>query len=301
MHRPGCHAQFVQDAAGMVVGEAGRIVVPAQVAQEEILQPRMHEAADGVPAGVVGEVAGTLADAHLELVRIGSAEQHIHIEIGLHDHRLGFFRPVHGLLRDMAEIRHQHEQPPFAAEDIAHCLGRIVRNLEIPGLDPLRDRIPAPVPQVPPAGADLVTGEGMAGKRLVQERGRVDRTREALAHGAEVPDMVPVVMGDEDGLETVESQVLTFQDFLYPADADAGISIGDQQRDLPLAAVEHRGELFDERVRTLAAFGRKADEIVPVTMIDRDPVADGVPGEITKKLLAAYKEYVKAELAKPSE
>lgn len=50
-----------------------------------------------------------------------------------------------------------------------------------------------------------------------------------------------------------------------------------------------------------AFFTNTADEIVPVTMLDRDPIADGVPGEITRKLLAAYKEHVKEELAKPLE
>ena len=50
-----------------------------------------------------------------------------------------------------------------------------------------------------------------------------------------------------------------------------------------------------------AFFTNTADEIVPVTMLDRDPIADGAPGEITRKLLAAYKEYVKEELAKPLE
>ncbi len=44
-----------------------------------------------------------------------------------------------------------------------------------------------------------------------------------------------------------------------------------------------------------------ADEIVPITMIDHDPIGDGIPGELTKKLLASYKKYVKEELAKPIE
>ena len=48
-----------------------------------------------------------------------------------------------------------------------------------------------------------------------------------------------------------------------------------------------------------AFFTNTADEIVPVTMIDREAIADGTPGAITKKLLAAYKEHVKEELAKP--
>ena len=50
-----------------------------------------------------------------------------------------------------------------------------------------------------------------------------------------------------------------------------------------------------------AFFTNTADEIVPVTMIDRDPIGDNAPGELTKKLLVAYKDYVKEELAKPPE
>lgn len=50
-----------------------------------------------------------------------------------------------------------------------------------------------------------------------------------------------------------------------------------------------------------AFFTNTADEIVPMVIIDRDAIADGTPGEITKKLLAAYKEHVKEELAKPLE
>lgn len=50
-----------------------------------------------------------------------------------------------------------------------------------------------------------------------------------------------------------------------------------------------------------AFFTDTADEIVPITAIDRQPVGGGAPGEITKKLLAAYQAHVKAELAKPLE
>ena len=50
-----------------------------------------------------------------------------------------------------------------------------------------------------------------------------------------------------------------------------------------------------------AFFTNTADEIVPVTMIDRDAIADGAPGKITKKLLAAFKEHVQEEIVKPLE
>ena len=50
-----------------------------------------------------------------------------------------------------------------------------------------------------------------------------------------------------------------------------------------------------------AFFTNTADEIIPVTMIDHDLIGSGTPGELTKKLLAEYKKYVKEELAKPIE
>jgi len=52
---------------------------------------------------------------------------------------------------------------------------------------------------------------------------------------------------------------------------------------------------------TEAFFTNTADEIVPVTMIDRDPIGDGSPGPVTKKLLAAFKSYVKEDISKPLE
>jgi D-alanine transaminase len=50
-----------------------------------------------------------------------------------------------------------------------------------------------------------------------------------------------------------------------------------------------------------AFFTNTADEIIPVTMIDRDAIGSGTPGNLTKKLLTAYKKFVKEELAKPIE
>lgn len=50
-----------------------------------------------------------------------------------------------------------------------------------------------------------------------------------------------------------------------------------------------------------AFFTNTADEIIPVTMIDHNLIGSGTPGELTKKLLAEYKKYVKEELAKPIE
>ncbi len=50
-----------------------------------------------------------------------------------------------------------------------------------------------------------------------------------------------------------------------------------------------------------AFFTNTTDEIIPVTMIDRDIIGDGTPGPITKKMLEAYHAYIREDLSKPTE
>ena len=183
----------------------------------------MHETADGVAAGVVGEVAGALADAHLEFVRVEATEEHVDIEIGLHHHGFGLGGPGHGFFRDVAQVRHQDEQMAFAADGVADCLSSVVRDHEVLCLEALRHGIPFFSLEITPATGDFEPGEGVAGQGLVQHRRRIDRLGEALADGAEVADVVAVVVGDEDRLEAVEVQRDALQDLLHPADADARV------------------------------------------------------------------------------
>ena len=94
MDTAGGHAQIFQHLAGVLIRQTRGVVVAAQMTQEEIPQTRVHEAPDGVAAIIVGEVAGALADAHLQIMRIGAAEEHVHVEVGFHHDGLGLGGPV---------------------------------------------------------------------------------------------------------------------------------------------------------------------------------------------------------------
>ncbi|MBQ9378051.1 MAG: aminotransferase class IV [Schwartzia sp.] len=50
-----------------------------------------------------------------------------------------------------------------------------------------------------------------------------------------------------------------------------------------------------------AFFTGTEDEIVPITMIDRTPIGDGKPGETTKKLAVALREYIRKAPEIPQE
>ncbi len=223
MDGAGVDAEVLQDSAGVVVGEARGIVVAAEVAEEEIPQAGVHELADGVAAGVVRQVPGTLADPHLQIMRVGAAQEHVHVVIGFHYHRIGLPGPLEGLVGHVAEVGHQDEQASFAADGVAHRLRGVVRDFEVLDFDSLGDLVPHARQEVAAAAADFQPREGVPGEGVLQDGSRIDGLGKPLADGAQVADVVPVVMGDEDALEAVQVQRLAFQDLFHPADADARV------------------------------------------------------------------------------
>lgn len=134
----------------------------------------MHEAADCVATGVIGQVPGALADAHLELVRVEAAEEHIDIKIGFHHHGFGLGGPGHGFFRDVAEVGHQDEEVAITADGVADRLRGVVRNLKILRLKAFRHGIPFFITKVASAAANLQPRERMAGQSLMQHRCRID-------------------------------------------------------------------------------------------------------------------------------
>ena len=166
---------------------------------------------------------GALADAHFEVVRVEAAEEHVDIEVGFHHDGFGFGGPGHGFFRDMAQVRHQDKEMTFATNGVADRLSGIVRDFKILHFKAFCHGIPFLITEVAAAAANLQPRERMAGQGLMQHRRRINRLREALADGAEVADVVAVIVGDEDGLEAVEVQGDALQDLFHPADAHAGV------------------------------------------------------------------------------
>ena len=252
MDGAGRDAKVFQDGTGVVVGETGGVVVAAEVAEEEVPQAGVHELADGVAAGVVRQVAGALADAHFQVMRVGTAEEHVHVEVGFHHHGVGLTGPLQGLVGHVPEVCHQDEQAPFAADGVADRLRGVVRDFEVLDLDALGHGVPYARQEVAAAAADFQPREGMPGQGVLQDGGRIDGLGKPLADGSQVADVVAVVVRDKDALEAVQVQRLALQDFLHPADAHARVD-------------EHaRGGaaflLMQEQVAVAAAAAGKAEE-----------------------------------------
>jgi hypothetical protein len=112
---------------------------------------------------------------------------------------------------------------PLAADGIADRLCSIVRDFEVLDLDPFGDAVPGVGLQVTAAAGYLQPGERMLEQRILEDGRGIDRLGKALADGAQVADMVAVVVGDDDALEAVKVQSVTFQDSLHPADADSRV------------------------------------------------------------------------------
>ena len=64
-----------------------------------------------------------------------------------------------------------------------------------------------------------------------QVTGGIDRFPQVLAVGTQMADVVQMVMGDQDSLERIKTEVMLQQYPLEAADADSGI---DQQARLPV-------------------------------------------------------------------
>ena len=238
----------------IVVRALRRVVVAAQVAEEQVLQRRVPEGADGFGAGVVAQVAVSLADPHLEFVGIIPAQEHVHVEIGLHHDRVRRFREGHRLGRDVAEIRHQHEAVPFRPDGIAHRLGRIMGNDKILDRKTFRHFIPAVRREVVAAESQIVGRETVVQERILEDRRREDRQGKPLAQRAEMADMVEMVMGDENPAETVRAQPQRIQ---FPAEAAEAHARIDQD------AVRKRQRIIgdpQEQRTVSAAAGREADK-----------------------------------------
>jgi hypothetical protein len=63
----------------------------------------------------------------------------------------------------------------------------------------------------------------MSGKRVMEGPRGIDRLPKMLAPGAQMTDMVKVVMGHENGLERVEAETPLCQIFLEPTKTDPGV------------------------------------------------------------------------------
>ena len=129
-------AGFPEDRHGTVIRQPRSVVVLAQMAEEDIAQPRMDETADRIGTFVIAQMPVSLDDTHLQVVCIPSAHQHIHIIIGLQDYGISLGCIGYGLIGHPSQICHYHETAVFTGYRIPHSLRSIMRNYEMLYLHP---------------------------------------------------------------------------------------------------------------------------------------------------------------------
>ena len=72
-------SQFAQRPGSRLVRKRMGVVVLAEVAQEDVLQPWMPEPLYGTGALVITEMSAALDDPHLEFVCIWATHKHVHV------------------------------------------------------------------------------------------------------------------------------------------------------------------------------------------------------------------------------
>ena len=115
-------------------------------------------------------------------MRVGAAQEHVHVEIGFHHHRIGLPGPFHRFFGHVAEVRHEHEQASFTSDGETHRLRGVVRDFEVLDFDALRDRVPGVRHQVAPAAADFQPRERMVQQGVMQDGRRIDRLGKAFTY-----------------------------------------------------------------------------------------------------------------------
>ena len=76
-------------------------------------------------------MAVALDNAHLQLVGIRTAHEHVDVIIGLHNHSVGCGGQFHRLIGHPAEVRHYHEGMSVHLYGISDCLRSVMRNDKI--------------------------------------------------------------------------------------------------------------------------------------------------------------------------
>ena len=183
----------------------------------------MKKAVQCVGALIIRKMTVTVHYTHLQLVRIWAAHQHIHIVIGLENHRIGLLCKGNRLVGNTAGIchyekivatnftgpsEHLRKRSPFRkfvqgnADCIANCLCGIVRDDEIAYTEAAHI-VPAVFDKFQDSRSETCQFESSTEQSVSQDIRGPDRFVELLAVGREATNMIHVVVSDEDCAEIV--------------------------------------------------------------------------------------------------
>ena len=182
----------------------------------------MPKTAYGSSTLVIAQVTMPPTYTHLQFMRIGTGNKHIHVIIGLDNDSISLGRVQDSFFCHPAYIGHNHELMFSCLNIVSHSLSRIVRNDEILDTE-TGNIIPFTLDKFFPALTQKRRAECMGRQCGMQFRSRINRFPEFLAIRSKTTYMIHVVMGHEHGTETVFIQPVGRQNGLQPSQTDAGV------------------------------------------------------------------------------
>ena len=205
----------LQGAADGVFGKLGRVVLVAQVREQNVARARA-DAFDGeFRRGVVRQVPVLAQDALLEVVRVAAVFEHHDVVIRFEQQHV---RAEGGIVRfvgDKARIRQYSERACVALDAVADALFRVVRRAERADVQVLDRKLFA-------RGKGAQARLGVLDRRRGAER-RIQRGGAFFGERRQSADVVDVLVCDEDAVEIIKRKVQCCERLRDAAAGDARV------------------------------------------------------------------------------
>ena len=189
----------LQRAADGVFGKLGRVVLVAQVREQNVARARA-DAFDGeFRRSVVRQVPVLAQDALLKVVRVAAVFEHHDVVIRFEQQHV---RAEGGIVRfvgDKARIRQYSERACVALDAVADALFRVVRRAERADVQVLDRKLFA-------RGKGAQARLGVLDRRRGAER-RIQRGGAFFGERRQSADVVDVLVRDEDAVEIIEREI----------------------------------------------------------------------------------------------
>lgn len=175
-------------------GQHRRVAFPRDVHEDHVVYGRA-EASEQMRRLLIREVTQPRSDAALQELWIGPVVKHLEIVVGLQEHELTPRKVLREPARDVSQVRHDRcpGRPSSAMLEHQRDLGSVVRDGHRGDGDG-----PDEEGRVGLERSDL---ESLQGERSPSELGEEDRRVEVPCAGTELPDVVPMRVGGDDGVE----------------------------------------------------------------------------------------------------
>ena len=207
----------------MLDGQAGRIVVGAQVTEEHVAKAVVAAAAQQRGCLVVGQVAVFSKNAPFERRRVGTRHQHIHVVVRLDHEMVGKRSIAHRLVGHLPQVGHHRKTLAVERKMVTDGLCGVVGHDERRNAQIIADGCLFTLFQITDTALEPACRAEIGAQGLLQRPGQIDRPPVSLGIGPETLDMVEVVVRHENGIDRVERDVVLGEPLLDGAGPNADI------------------------------------------------------------------------------